>query len=292
MRGTIGHYLTDRAARGLIAAAQVLPYERRVAVFGASFRRLIGPLAGWQRRAAGQIGWIFPQMPERERLHTARAAIDNAGRTLIENYSRAEFGARLAQTRAEGPGLAALAAAQAERRPVLFVTGHFGNHEAPRQVLTRLGYRIGGLYRAMNNPYFNDHYAATMAGLSGPVFAKGAQTRGFVRHLAGGGMATILIDTYETGGAPLQFLGQPAPASLSAATLALRYQAVMIPYFGIRQPDGLSFRVVLEAPIAVASEAAMLQEATARLEAQVRARPEQWFWVHRRWKPERQIGAT
>ena len=84
---------------------------------------------------------------------------------------------------------------------MIFVTGHFGNHEAPRQVLTRLGYRIGGLYRAMDNPFFNAHYAATMTGLSGPVFAKGRRgTMAFARHLKSGGMATILFDLHDRAG--------------------------------------------------------------------------------------------
>lgn len=287
MRGTLGEYLTDKAARALIAAAMALPYERRIAFVGASLRRAVGPLAGWRRRAEGQIGWIWPDMPAQERAAIAAGALDNAGRTLIENYSWREFGLRLAATEPEGPGLAALEAARAEGRPVLFVTGHFGNHEAPRQMLTRLGHSIGGLYRPMNNPWFNDHYAATMAGMSGPVFAKRTETRGFVKHLSKGGWATILIDTYENRGTALDFLGKPAPSSLSAALLARRYGALMVPYFGVRQADGLGFRVIIEAPVAEDAPEPMMQAATDRLAAQVRAHPEQWFWLHRRWKPER-----
>ena len=54
--------------------------------------------------------------------------------------------------------------------------------------------------------------------------------------------------------------------------------------WGTRQPDGLSFDVALEEPIPHGDPVAMIKEATRRLEARVRARPGQWFWVHRRWK--------
>jgi KDO2-lipid IV(A) lauroyltransferase len=168
---------------------------------------------------------------------------------------------------------------------VLFVTGHFGNHEVPRHALTRLGYRIGGLYREMGNEFVNSHYAATMASVSGPVFAKGRKgTLGFVRHLAGGEMATILFDLHDRDGVAIPFLGRPALTATTAADLALRYDALLLPYWGVRQPDGLGFDVVLEKPIPHGRPIAMMEEATRRLETHVRAHPGQWFWVHRRWK--------
>jgi KDO2-lipid IV(A) lauroyltransferase len=107
---------------------------------------------------------------------------------------------------------------------------------------------------------------------------------GFVRHLAGGGMATILFDLHDRRGEAIPFLGRPALTSTTAAELALRYDALMVPYWGIRQPDGLSFDVVVEEPIPHATPLAMIEEATRRLEARVTAHPGQWFWVHRRWK--------
>jgi KDO2-lipid IV(A) lauroyltransferase len=166
----------------------------------------------------------------------------------------------------------------------MFVTAHYGNHEAPRQVLTAMGHSIGGLYRPMLNPYFNAHYAKTMTSWGGPVFAQGRRgTMGFARHLKSGGMGTLLFDV-SASGISLPFLGQPAHTATSAADIALRLDALVIPYFGIRQPDGLSFAVEVEAPIAPASPAQMMAEMTGRLEAQIARDPAQWFWVHRRWK--------
>ena len=278
----------DRAAdvvlRGLIGGLLRVPYDRRVPLMGAAMRRLVGPVAGYTRRAEANLARVWPEMPEAERRALAQASLDNAGRTLIENYSWREFGARLSEVAPEGPGVAALERAVAEGRPVLFVTGHFGNHEAPRQVLTRLGHEIGGLYRPARNAYFNAHYERTMTDWGGPVFAQGKRgTLGFVKHLKRGGFGTLLFDVRAKGPA-LDFLGHPAHTALSAAEIATRVGAVVIPYFGIRQPDGLSFRVVLEEPIAQDAPRAMMEEMTRRLEAQIRANPAQWFWVHRRWK--------
>jgi KDO2-lipid IV(A) lauroyltransferase len=286
--GSWGDWLSDKAIRALLRRAMAMPWERRVPFMGRTLARVVGPAAGYRRRAMANLALIHPQMSQPRRREIADAVLDNFGRTLIENYSWREFGPRLAGNPAHGAGLDALDDARTAGRPVIFVTGHFGNHEAPRQVLTAMGHQIGGLYRAMDNPYFNAHYAATMTGLSGPVFPKGKKgTMGFARHLRAGGMATILFDIHDRGGTAIPFLGRPALTSLSAATLALRFDAVLIPYFGTRQPDGLTFDVQIEPPIPPSDPLTMTAEATRRLEAHVTAHPAQWFWVHRRWKPAR-----
>ncbi|WP_439155747.1 lysophospholipid acyltransferase family protein [Yoonia sp.] len=284
LHGSGTDWLADKALRGLIRTALALPYDKRVPMMGAALARGIGPLVGYRQRAEANLSFIYPDMPATERRTLAGACCDNFGRTLIENYAWAEFGQRLAQTQPTGAGLAPLAKAAAARRPVIFVTAHFGNHEAPRQVLTRMGHTIGGLYRPMQNPYFNAHYAKTMTSWGGPVFEQGRRgTMGFARHLKSGGMGTLLFDVSATG-VRLPFLGHPAYTATSAADIALKLDAVVIPYFGIRQPDGMSFSVEVESPIIHATPRAMMAEMTARLEAQIARHPAQWFWVHRRWK--------
>ncbi|WP_210527487.1 lysophospholipid acyltransferase family protein [Rubellimicrobium arenae] len=284
-QGSLADRAVDLGLRGLIGSVMALPYDRRVAAMGTLTRNVLGPLAGYRRRALANLARIHADWPEDRRRAVTREVLDNVGRTLIENYSWREFGDRLATVTPTGGGLPHLAEARAQGRPVIFVTGHFGNHEAPRQVLTRLGYRIGGLYREMDNALVNAHYAATMAEVSGPIFPKGRRgTLGFVRHIAGGGMATILFDLHAYDGVAIPFLGRPAMTATTAADLALRYDALLLPYWGIRQPDGLGFEIALEDPIVHGTPIAMMEEATRRLEARVNAHPGQWFWVHRRWK--------
>lgn len=285
--GTRADWLADRTLRGLIGTLMRLPYETRVRMMGSALRRAIGPLAGYRKRAEQNLTLVYPDMGVINRRQIAEQCCDNFGRTIIENYSWHEFGDKLHNIKPQGDGLDVLADAVKSKRPVLFVTGHFGNHEAPRQVLTAMGHTIGGLYRPMQNAYFNDHYAKTMTSWGGPVFAQGRRgTMGFVRHLRGGGLGTLLFDVAAPGPS-LPFLGHPARTSVSAAEIALKLDAVMIPYFGIRQADGLSFQVEVEAPILPDTPDRMLLAMNARLEAQIARNPAQWFWVHRRWKNSR-----
>ncbi len=286
-RGSRTEWFQDRALRTIIAGLNLLPYKTRVATMGSLVAHAVGPLAGYRRRAMVHLALIYPDMDTATRRDLAIRVCDNFGRTLIENYANKEFAAHLANTLPTGDGLPFLAEARAQGRPVIFVTGHFGNFEAPRHVLTRAGLTIGGLYRPMTNAFVDSHYKETMTSWGGPVFAQGSRgTMGFARHIKSGGMGTLLFDVHVSRAPAVQFLGRPALTSLAAAEMALRFDALLIPYFGTRQADGLSFDIAVEAPIAHSDPLTMMTEASDRLGARIQADPAQWFWVHRRWKGE------
>jgi KDO2-lipid IV(A) lauroyltransferase len=188
-----------------------------------------------------------------------------------------------------GPGLAACDEARAQGRPILFVSGHYGNYQAARAAMNVRGYEMGGLYRLMNNPYANAHYVASVEGVGGRAFPRDRRgLAGFVRVLRDGGQGAILIDQYFADGVQLDFLGKPAPTVLSAGEMALKYDALLVPIYAERQDNGLDFAVTVEAPIPPSDARAMTQALNDSLAARITARPDQWFWVHRRWKPARQ----
>lgn len=281
----VSHASINAVARLLIGIALALPYEMRVRLMGRVMAHFVGPLAGYSRRARDHVALILPHLPHAEHARIARQSLNNAGRTLIENYSSKAFLARQAHAEIAGPGLGAFEKAAADKRPVILVTGHFGNYEAVRAALVSRGHLVGGLYRDMANPYFNRHYAATMHAYGGPVFPQGRHgTTGFVRHIKAGGQLVLLFDQHVHHGTYLDFLGKPASTATSAAKLALRYDAVLIPFYGIRRADGLNFDCVMESPIAHSEPVAMTQAMNDSISARIRAHPEQWLWTARRWR--------
>lgn len=283
-----GHYLSNLAIVAMIRLALLLPYAARLRTMGAVVQYAVGPLAGYRRRALDNLALIWPGMPAADRAAIAGKCLNNVGRTFIENYSARDFPARMAGNEITGAGAPQLETAVAEARPVILVTGHYGNYEAVRAALVARGLNIGGLYRDMKNPYFNAHYVKTMQGFGGPVFAQGRSgTAGFVRHLKSGGQLVLLFDQHVFGAPEFDFLGQPARTATSAAELALRYDALLIPFYGIRQADGLSFQTVLEAAVPHSDPVTMTQAISDSLAARIRSDPAQWFWVHRRWRPRK-----
>ncbi|MGH1354768.1 MAG: lysophospholipid acyltransferase family protein [Thalassovita sp.] len=282
--GTWQDWVFDRILRGLIGVALALPWHQRVRFVGWFVRRILAPMVGYRKRALTNLSYIYPDMSDARKGEIADAVADNAGRTMIENYDTAGLLARTKDQQITGPGLAAIELARAEGRPVMMVTAHFANFEIPRAALINRGFQIGGLYRPLSNPYFNAHYAQNMERLSGPVFPQGSQgTMGLVRHIRKGGFGVLLFDIYAAGGRPIPFLGKPAMTQTSAAEIALRTKALLVPFFAIRRQDGLSFDVQIDAPIDHTSPDEMTLEMTRRLEERIADHPEQWFWIHRRW---------
>ncbi len=283
--------VVDTAIRGLLGALLVLPYRWRVPVTGWIASRLVAPLAGWTRRIRENLAYVCPDLPEAEVRRLVREVPDNAGRTLIEMYSTAGFADRVKDTPLSGPGADALSAALGEGGPILLVTGHYGNYLVPRAALASRGVPLGALYRPMSNTRFNEHYVAAMADAEAPVFP--ATRRGLVemiRFLAKGNTLGVLTDIYVSDGAPVTFFGKPAKTSTSVPEWALKYGARVFPIYGRRREDGLSFDLIVDEEIPHSDAVTMTQAINDSLEAEVRGHMDQWFWIHRRWKPERDGG--
>lgn len=278
--------LSSGAFRLLVGLFRLMPYRRRVPAMGWTFAHVVAPLAGWRRRIRDNLALARPDLSPMQVRRLIRAVPDNAGRALIEIYSGPEFTARIgAEDRLAGPGLPALEQAAAAGRPVILACAHFGNYDAMRAALAARGWKVGALYRPMNNRAFNRHYIPAIEAIAQPLFPRGrAGLAGMLRFLRGGGMLCLGFDQYDRHGATLRFFGLPSQTVLTPAELALRYQAVLLPIAGIRQPDGLSFRVEVGEPVPHSDPATMMQALNDDLERQVRAHMDQWFWIHRRWK--------
>jgi len=284
-------YLTNLALRGLIGTTMLLPYAARVRAMGWLVSRVVAPLAGFDKRIRDNLAFVCPDLPEDEVRRLCRTVPDNAGRTLIEIYSGEAFVERARAAPLTGPGLSTLEQARAAGRPVILVTGHFGNYDVARANLIARGHRMGALYRRMSNPYFNEHYVRSISAIGTPMFEQGRRgMMELVKHLRAGGVLGILIDLHAHGGRELTFFGKPAVTSVVTAELALKYDCALIPVYAVRQENGLDFSIVLQDPIPHTDPETMTQAINDGLESLVRAHMDQWFWIHRRWKPWFDLG--
>lgn len=284
-RPSLSDRLGNVAFSVLVKLAARMPYARRVAFAGRVAAGLIAPLAGWRKRIRENLALACPDLPAAEVERLVHAVPDNVGRSLAEIYSGPQFIDRIRDLPLTGPGAALLEQLKAEGRSAILVAAHYGNYDAWRGALAARGYRIGALYRPMNNRAFNDRYVAAISRIAAPLFARDKRGMGqMLRFLREGGMLALGIDQYFRNGADLTFFGRTARTPLSAAELALKYDLPMIPIFATRQPDGLSFVIEVEEPIAPGSAEEMSQRFNDLLEAKVRAHMDQWFWIHRRWK--------
>ncbi|MEO8531066.1 MAG: lysophospholipid acyltransferase family protein [Deltaproteobacteria bacterium] len=280
-------WLGNFASASLIGVSRLLPYRWRVPAFGWMMSQVIAPLTGARRRVRANLAYVMPELTDGEVETIVRAVPDNIGRSLIEIYAGQEFLNHVKDIEPTGDGVDALVDAGKAGTPVVLVTGHFGNYDAPRGWLAQQGFKIGGLYNPMQNAYFNAHYVEAISTLAEPVFARDRHgLAGMIKFLREGGMVGMVIDQHMNKGEVVDFFGKPALTALSAAEMALKYKALLVPIYGIRQPDGLSFDIRIEKPIAHSDAMQMTRALNDSLEALVRAHMGQWMWTHRRWKVE------
>ncbi|SEN96976.1 KDO2-lipid IV(A) lauroyltransferase [Paracoccus alcaliphilus] len=278
--------LTNGVFLGLMGLARLLPYERRIPAIGWFFSRVIAPVAGWRQRIRDNLAMARPDLDRAEVEALVRAVPDNAGRSLAEIYSGDEFTARIRERGViEGPGLVALEQAFESQRPVILACAHFGNYDAMRAMLVARGWPVGALYRPMNNEAFNRHYVPAITAIAEPLFPRGrAGLAAMIRFLKGGGWLALGFDQYDRHATELRFFDLPTRTVLTPADLALRHDALLVPINGIRQPNGLDFRIHIGDPVEHGEPRDMMQALNDGLEMLIRRHMEQWFWIHRRWK--------
>jgi KDO2-lipid IV(A) lauroyltransferase len=285
--------LRDRLAYGilatLLAGLLLLPYRTRVRLGGWLSARVGAPIFRIPALIRQNLARSLPDLSEHEIGRLVHEVSDNTGRTMVELASGRDFLAQAAKARVTGVGLDAVLAAHAAGRPVILVSGHFGSYDVPRAHLASRGIQVGGIYQPPLNPLIHDRYRRLISVFGSPVFPRGRRgTGGLVKHLKSGGMAGMLVDWHLKQGAELRFFGRPALTALSAAELALKYDCLVVPVYGLRREDGLSFDLVVEHPIPHTTPEAMTQALNDSLEAMVRRHPGQWFWGQRRWKSDDQ----
>jgi KDO2-lipid IV(A) lauroyltransferase len=177
-------------------------------------------------------------------------------------------------------------------RPRLPLTGHFGNWEILSYVTGMAGFRGGIVARRLDNPYLDRFLAHFRRNTGLTLLDKSRDYARIVEILAQGGGVGIVCDQ-DAGprGLFVSFFGRPASTFKSIALLSLEYQAPIFVLGAARVGWPMQYRIDLEDVILPEDYAdhrdaprAITQRYTQALERLVRRHPEQYFWLHRRWK--------
>ena len=276
--------------RFLLGILSILPYRTKIALGGLIYQKIISPLSGNRKRIIDNLSLIFPDLEKRKREELCSQVPNNIGRTLFELLSPKAFSNIAKSAKVSGPGLKILKDAQEQKKPVILVSGHFGNYDVVRVVLKTNQISVGALYKPMNNPYFNTFYERCIKQIAEPLFPRGRAGMGnMMRYLEDGNVVALLIDQYMSHGEPLKFLGHTAYTATSAAKLALRHDALLITFYVVRNDDGINFDLVFESPVKPSTPNEMTQVLNDRLEKQIRKNMGQWLWTHKRWKLPRPL---
>ncbi len=184
-------------------------------------------------------------------------------------------------------------------RPVFFLGGHFGSWELSVATFGMFGFPMGVVVRPLDNPYLNEWFQKSREQTGNRLYSKNGGFDGMVELVQAGGNMALLVDQ-DAGrrGTFVNFFGKPASTFKSIALMALEYKAILVVGYGLRLPDNLlearwaQFEIGCEEIIDTTQIVAhdevkeITQRFTAALERSIRRAPEQYFWVHRRWKTD------
>jgi KDO2-lipid IV(A) lauroyltransferase len=177
-------------------------------------------------------------------------------------------------------------------RPVLLVTGHFGNWELAGYALGLFGFKAHAIARPLDNPYVDDFLRGFRERTGQRVLAKKGDFDQMQSILDAGGVIATLAD--QDAGARGQFVdyfGRPASTHKAVALLSLEHRVPLVVLGARKVREPMQYELIIqdviwpeeysEQPDAIR---AITQRFTAALEQVVRTAPEQYFWLHRRWK--------
>lgn len=289
------------AVETALALARVLP-RRSLLALGAAAGAFVGrvdrrhtAIARENLRAA-----FGDAMPEKERERVMRACWRHFGRITFDAlaFPRLDDAALGAVLKVEGLDHARGALGQG--RGMLVFSAHYGHWEAGAYAMGLLEVPFAVIARPLDNPVLDRRLLALRRGSGNAVIPKRRAVRETMRALARGSGVAILIDQDARADSVfVPFFGRPAATTPTLALLALRTGAPIVPVFATVEPDG-TIRVHIESVVETrptgdrdADVSRVTADCTAIVERWARRNPEQWLWMHRRWKtrPPRETAA-
>ncbi len=284
-----------RLVRGLLRA---LPHTgaRRAGLGLGSLAWLA--LGGRRKTALENLRHAFPDKPEAEIRGLARESLRQLGLSLCDALSAERFDAVEFCRRLELEGFEHLREAEAKGRGVFVMSAHLGCWEAAALPVGLYQGPMDVVGRPLDNPFLDRDLTRLRTRFGNRILDKRGAARGILRALKSGGRVGILIDQRSPAKDAIEvpLFGRPSRTSSILGRISLRTGAPVVPLFGFPAPGGrwhVAFRPAIEPPPWSGEESADEEAAVFALtcrymevvEAEVRARPASWMWVHRRWRP-------
>jgi KDO2-lipid IV(A) lauroyltransferase len=284
-------------AVGLIRAVGLVE-RKRAANFAGWLMRKVGPLFKEHRLGRDNLRAAFPEKSNAE-IETILAGVwDNLGRIAIEvahldEFCVAGFGTPTPDTITYGSeSTARYARVMASGRATIGFAAHLANWEIPAIGAKLIGANAAVLYRRQNIEAVNDLIVKLRAPLMGQMVPTGLDAPvKLARLLQSSVHVGMLADQHYTKGVEVTFFGRKCLTNPLIALLARQTECPIHGMRVVRQSDGNSFWGEVSEEVVPVRDAdgrvdiqGTMQAVTAVIEGWVREHPEQWLWVHRRWR--------
>jgi KDO2-lipid IV(A) lauroyltransferase len=292
-KSTLQINLEYTIARSLLATFAVLPL--RLALSAGSILGDFGYYFSGRLRTTGlrNLELAFPELDAHRRKDLLRGSFQNLGRLLGVFSHFGKTSPKDLPAIIECEGLEHLSAAEKSGRGVILFTGHVGAWELSSFGLSLFGHPLSFLVRRIDNPKIEALVERSRTRRGNCTIDKRSAAREMLQLLQAGGTLGILVDlnTLDREGIFVDFFGVPASTTFVLAKLALRTGALVLPVFAPWDSQHGRVLLKIEEPLnfdSTGDEAEdvrrLTQLFTDVVEKYVRLYPDQWLWIHRRWK--------
>jgi KDO2-lipid IV(A) lauroyltransferase len=278
------------------ASVLVRPLPRRLMLAtGAALGRLLGDL---DRRhleiVRDNLRRAFPEWDEARVRRTARDVYAHFGRVLFDILWLAHRSRDQVMALVDVEHREHLRALDGNANGCVFVTAHLGNWELCGIAHAWSFRPMGVVARPLDNPALDERLVAFRQRSGNTVIYKQKALAHILRALRENREVAFLLDqnVQEKDGIFIDFFGRKAAATTVAAALAVKTGAVLLPGYAVMTAGG-RYRLVYDEPIRWTPSgdretdiAALTQRIAGVIEGWVRETPEQWLWMHRRWKTQ------
>ena len=235
-----------------------------------------------------------------ENLHKSKISINisdnqfvnnilgNYGRILAEYPFLKDFRENKLEQFIKIEGIENLDQIKNNKKPVVFISGHFNNFELMAMQIEKYGINLAAIYRPLNNVFLNK----TMERIRTKYICRNqirkgkSGTRQILENLKKSNSIALMIDQRVTEGIKIDFFGNLASTTTIPAQIIKKYQCDLVPIY-IERLEKYNFKMYVSQPIVINSENS--QEKISRhlnkiLEKMILKNPDQWIWTHNRWK--------
>ena len=288
---------TGSIAVGLMRAVKLVD-RKRAANFTGALLRKVGPLLKEHQIGREQLRAAFPEKSDAEIEKILAGVWDNLGRVAAEFTHLDEL--KLAEEGSNAPNTILVPPQTLERarrflngnEALLIFASHLANWEIPAVVARSFGVKSAVLYRRPNIAAISDAVIKLRENLMGQMVPTDLSAPVRLAHLLQAGVHVgMLVDQHYGKGVEVSFFGRPCKANPLIAVLARQLECPIHGMRVVRLPDGNGFWGEMTDPIDPPRDAdgridikGAMQTITTVIEGWIREHPEQWLWLHRRWR--------
>ena len=256
--------------------------------FASLLSKKIGPFFRSKELISKNILKAFPNISKDDLNHVATNMWGNYGRILAEYVFLKNFRKTIPTINLKVVGQEILDEIRKNKKPVIFISGHFNNFELMAMHIEKSGINLATIYRPLNNPFLN----VLMENIRKKYICKNQIKKGFagsrqlLSFFKNSYSIALMIDQRVSQGIKSKFFNIEAYTTTIPAQLVKKFNCKIVPIY-IERIGDVNFTLTINNSIEYSNEYSIKDitlDLNQRIEKMILNRPEQWIWSHNRWK--------